>query len=249
MMNKLKQHPRYKVYKANCQEYQKLTGLDDICLIIFYKRAKLRSHMVKHLFNTYQWDECWKNYLKSLQNSMTEAVNGLRDIGCPYCKSNFKNPPCQKCRLFEKCSQILSEWENYYFGLVDQVTEDGFEHPLYMYYINGSKLKTIVVFHPTSKAIIKCTEFNSAYNVATAYCYLTGFLTQKSIAERDVSKGERILYCTHETWKSITPMASKVKVNTLKPKKKRRPYKRPSKQTWRQYLDEYKREDMSNDWE
>lgn len=247
-MNQFEKHPRCKKFKANCKNYENLMGSKQIYLIIFYKQAKLRSHMVKHLFDTYQWDECWGNYLNSLRNSMIGAVNRLKDIGCPYYRSNFDNPPCQGCRLFDRCSQTLSIWEDHYFGLVDQAIKDGFEHPLYMYYISGSELKTIVVFHPTSKVIIKCIEFNSAYNVATAYCYLTGFLTEKSRVERDVLKGESILYCTYETWERIIPKAPQAKVKISEPKKKRKPYKRPSKQEWRKYLDEYQ-EERGNDWE
>jgi len=172
---------------------------------------------------------------------MMGAVDWLKNIGCPYYENNLKNPPCQSCRLFDKCSETLSTWENHYCNLIDQVAKDGFGYPLYMYYRESrSKLEAIAVFHPTSKVIIKCTKLKDTYNVATAYCYMrTGFLIEKASIEKQALKGT-FIYCTYDTWEEISPKA-RVKIRNTR-KRRLKPYKRASKQGWRKYLEEYQEE-------
>jgi hypothetical protein len=236
---------RYKKFSLKvCEEKKmgKLPGVD-IEMILFANDYKFRSHAVKHLTNTIEVENVWKKVLPNNMGSFSKFISSLEEIDCPFLKLRTENPPCHKCRVFRKCTKIISSLETDYLEGMNQIVSQTGILPRYAIY-NSNKIKReIFSILSDNKVILKASKIEGdIFNVMT--CYAKSESSFGRIVRNEVSKilleaeNQKVQWCDNVKWEVGIGVEDRNKKKRIKKKKPKVPYRRSGGENWKQYLDE-----------
>jgi hypothetical protein len=248
-MTSLSNHKRYHEFSlSSCFDPFLKDETSTLNIILFMDDRKLRNHAVKHLTNPGEFEAVWGKMVPLSNQAISENIEFAKSIGCLYFSLGAQSPPCNACRLFDRCTDIMRDVDDAYLKCAEQVIEQCCRIPRFAYFIAGTSDQSFVFALPDRPIVMKASQLDKKiFNLMTLYNRPDIAFTE--FRENEIRKisyqAERnnISWCTEETWgmeihskETISPKKAK------KGKKKLKPYKKNCKQNWKEYLDEW------NDW-
>ena len=131
-------HNRY-IKKTQLVCNDPFSNKSDVEIILFNRDENLRSHAVKHLTNTLEFQESWEKITSMNSNEIADVKDKLTGIGCPFFKNNMLTPPClndnkKRCHLFDNCTYDVKTLEDEYVRILEQIIEQGIKIPRYAFF-------------------------------------------------------------------------------------------------------------------
>lgn len=243
MQNMSDRHKRYKRFSLKACEAKKSESQEgfDLEMVLFADGFKLRSHAVKHLTNTIEFENVWKKVLPRSGPVLSDIISDLKALGCPFLEFGLENPPCHKCRSFDDCTDRVAVLEAAYVESVDRIVSQTGELPRYA--VSHSKRENAVVFSALSdkRVIVKAVQMpDGIFNLLT--CYAKTGLSLAHAVKNEITKimkeagNKSIQWYSRPNW-GLDLEIKKKKKHTKK-KKSNKPYRRAGGGNWKQYLNE-----------
>lgn len=222
-------------------------------IILFINDGKLRSHTVKHLADMNELGNVWEKILPRDRSLVTQCINNLQHMGCPFAEKISSKPLCDKeCIHFEKCGVIISETEELYVNAIEEIIKKGVSVPRYACLFSDNNNTYQFWLMPDQPFIVKASllgerdTYTDTYNLMTCYGSKDRSFTEmryyQMLAMKDEARTKNIQLLNHDTWGWRAPgkksgKAAKKSHNNEERGKKRRPYKRKSG-NFRDFFDE-----------
>ncbi len=235
-MEKAKKHKRYKEFSLKVGDDKKTESHStiDIGIIFFVNDYKLRSHAVKHLTNSIDFENIWKNVLSKDIRFISNIISALKAIDCPFFELNYETPPCHKCHSYKDCTRYVSSLETEYLEGINQfIIQTGILPRYAVYNSNNRKMEILSVLSDSRVVLKACQIEGNIFNLMT--CYAKNGLSFFHILRKEVSKIEseadnkNILWCNSSNWA--------IGLNIEDKKKSKNPYRRAGGDNWKQYLE------------
>lgn len=235
---------------------------NNISFIIFYSNYKLRSHTVKHVLDTFEWERGWKKMYQEIfsqYKNISKMQDKMREIACPLVikktspEDDSQSIECRSCALYKtQCFQSgITEVEEQYVAMVQRGLEISLQEPRhakFMSSLTSEKRLHGIISGPMIMRTSLFSGYDSLYNIETAFiCHNTGKelkmgdainCESSHIQNESASSPD---WHTESTWK-IAPYTDKSLVEKNEPAGKNyRKYKydKHSKTDWKKWVDEY----------
>lgn len=204
-----------------------------IKMMLFNDKYKLRSHAIKHVTNTLEFEKVWKNYMPKNNDSLAIYITNLESIDCPFLRFFYNNPPCQKCETFDTCSPYINGIEQAYLEGIEDILIEESNLPRYSIFFSERVKKTIFSGLSDTKVTLKASIIEKdIFNLMTCYVRLGKPLHE--IKSHEVAKilseadNQSIKWCNKSEWGVEIPIENNKTKKTGPNKKKppRTPYKR-----------------------
>lgn len=218
-------------------------------IILFKDDRKLRSHTVKHFANLDEFESAWKS-IKSVDfDLIMQSVTSLQRIGCLYYELGSEVPPCNACRLFNKCSGFIDELEKEYIRSAVSVIEECGRIPRHVFYLSSTEHIRLFFAIPDLPVVVKAAVLrDDIFNLMTFYSRANmSFTEMRDLEVRKISidaNKNTISWCNDSSWglngmSSVSDSGKNGFKKANKKRKKLNPYKRGGSKNYKQYLDEY----------